>query len=239
MLGLEPDSQSSLAFALVQSLCIWSFWCFSGSCHLEWHSDSLALIQWVEGCHILSHQSLSWFRRKVLHVGIFSYFENWFGSCNIMSRNWFRWDAAFNILRSVTVFSWIYTPKSSPSSILGVRSYTHIFAMSHFRISSHISGFTFSKMSTNCWLLFSIPCTTNTLVPWKASSHSLNLRHLEVGSSSPLWLLVTRTGPRTTDSDLSGSESGYECLGLVHSKNWQVITTSLRKSIPPNILPHW
>ena len=89
----------------------------------------------------------------------------------------------------------------------------------HFSISSRISGFTFSIMSTSCWLLFSIPCTTNTLVPWKPSSYSLNLRYLEVGSSSPLWLLVTRTGPGTTDSGLSGSELGYECLGLVPSKN--------------------
>ena len=163
MLGLEPDSQSSLAFALVQSLCIWSFWCFSGSCHLEWHSDSLALIQWVEGCHILSHQSLSWFRRKVLHVGIFSYFENWFGSCNIMSRNWFRWDAAFNILRSVTVFSWIYTPKSSPSSILGVRSYTHILPC-HISGSAATSQVSLSQrcpLIAGCFLAFHAPQT-----PW-------------------------------------------------------------------------
>ena len=36
----------------------------------------------------------------------------------------------------------------------------------HFSISSRISGFTFSIMSTSCWLLFSIPLgITNTLVP--------------------------------------------------------------------------
>lgn len=38
----------------------------------------------------------------------------------------------------------------------------------HFSISSRISGFTFSIMSTSCWLLFSIPLgITNTLVPGK------------------------------------------------------------------------
>lgn len=36
----------------------------------------------------------------------------------------------------------------------------------HFSISSLISGFTFSMISTSCWLLFSIPLgITNTLVP--------------------------------------------------------------------------
>lgn len=97
-------------------------------------------------------------------MGIFSYFENWFGSCNIISRNWFRWNAALNILSSVTVFSWIYTPKSFPSSILGVRSCTHIFTKSHFRISSQITGFTFSKMSSNFWLLFL--ASHASLTPW-------------------------------------------------------------------------
>lgn len=199
MLGLEPDSQSSLALALEQSLCIWSFWCFSGSCHIEWHTDSLVLIRWVEGCHILSHQSLSWCRRKVLHMGIFSYFENLFGSCNIISRNWFRWNACLNILSSVTVFSWIYTPKSSPSSILGVRKCKNVPTF----LPSHISGSAARSqvsLSQKCPVIsgcfFSIPCIINTLVPWKAFSHSLNLRYLEVGSSSPLWLLVSRTGPQ-------------------------------------------
>lgn len=129
------------------------------------------------------------------------------------------------------------TLKLFPSSNTGIRSCTHIFMVLHFRISGQISCFTVSKLSTNSWLLFSITLgITNTMVPWKASTLTQSSL-LGSGIFQSIVAIGEKNSQGPADSCLSGSELGYICLGLVLSKNCQVLTTALRKCFPPSLLP--